>query len=48
MKCITNFFPKASLSKLFFCFADPHFKVPAGPRTQQNPLLCTRFLALSC
>eukprot|EP00290_Baffinella_frigidus_P011845 CAMPEP_0180143858 /NCGR_PEP_ID=MMETSP0986-20121125/16531_1 /TAXON_ID=697907 /ORGANISM="non described non described, Strain CCMP2293" /LENGTH=266 /DNA_ID=CAMNT_0022087537 /DNA_START=40 /DNA_END=840 /DNA_ORIENTATION=- len=26
MKCITNFFPKESLSKLFFCFADPHFK----------------------
>ena len=27
MKCIANFFSKASLSKLFFCFADPHFKV---------------------
>ena len=26
MKCITNYFPKASLEKIFFCFADPHFK----------------------
>lgn len=26
MKCIANFFAKASLEKLFFCFADPHFK----------------------
>jgi tRNA (guanine-N7-)-methyltransferase len=26
MKCIANFFCKGSLSKVFFCFADPHFK----------------------
>lgn len=26
MKYLPNFFPKASLSKLFFCFPDPHFK----------------------
>ncbi|EKX49282.1 hypothetical protein GUITHDRAFT_151494 [Guillardia theta CCMP2712] len=26
MKCIANFFVKGSLEKLFFCFADPHFK----------------------
>ena len=26
MKCITNYFERASLEKLFFCFADPHFK----------------------
>lgn len=26
MKCITNYFFKASLEKVFFCFADPHFK----------------------
>uniref|UniRef100_A0A6T8JI12 tRNA (guanine-N(7)-)-methyltransferase n=1 Tax=Hemiselmis andersenii TaxID=464988 RepID=A0A6T8JI12_HEMAN len=26
MKCITNYFPKGGLEKLFFCFADPHFK----------------------
>lgn len=29
MKCIANFFAKGALEKLFFCFADPHFKVPA-------------------
>ena len=27
MKCIANFFAKGALEKLFFCFADPHFKV---------------------
>ena len=27
MKCIPNFFCKGKLSKLFFSFADPHFKV---------------------
>eukprot|EP00934_Nitzschia_sp_Nitz4_P001847 Nitzschia sp. Nitz4//scaffold362_size15054//13434//14288//NITZ4_008903-RA/size15054-processed-gene-0.3-mRNA-1//1//CDS//3329549253//1847//frame0 len=26
MKFLTHYFPKASLSKLFFCFPDPHFK----------------------
>jgi len=26
MKCITNYFERGSLEKLFFCFADPHFK----------------------
>ncbi|CAG9314057.1 TRM8 [Blepharisma stoltei] len=26
MKQITNYFPKSSLTKLFFCFPDPHFK----------------------
>ena len=30
MKCIANFFEKGALSKLFFCFADPHFKVTEG------------------
>ena len=27
MKCIMNYFPKGQLSKMFFCFPDPHFKV---------------------
>jgi len=26
MKYLPNFFPKASLRKMFFCFPDPHFK----------------------
>jgi len=26
MKAMTNYFPKASVEKMFFCFADPHFK----------------------
>ena len=26
MKFLPNFFPKASLSKIFLCFPDPHFK----------------------
>ena len=39
MKCITNFFPKASLTKLFFCFSDPHFKVhpPYPEYSRANP-----------
>ena len=26
MKYLPNFFKKAQLSKMFFCFPDPHFK----------------------
>lgn len=32
MKFLPNFFPHASLEKLFFCFADPHFKRKNHPR----------------
>ena len=36
MKCIMNYFPKETLSKMFFCFADPHFKV----RLRQRECVC--------
>ena len=26
MKTITNYFKKGQISKMFFCFPDPHFK----------------------
>ena len=32
MKYLVNYFPKASLDKLFFCFPDPHFKKKNYPR----------------
>lgn len=32
MKFLPNFFPKASLQKMFFCFPDPHFKRKNHPR----------------
>lgn len=32
MKFLPNFFPKASITKLFFCFPDPHFKRKNHPR----------------
>jgi len=36
MKCIANFFGKATLEKLFFCFADPHFKAKNHRRRVLN------------
>ena len=32
MKFLANYFPKASVNKLFFCFPDPHFKRKNHPR----------------
>ena len=32
MKFLPNYFPRQSISKLFFCFPDPHFKRKNHPR----------------
>lgn len=41
MKFLPNFFPKASVEKLFFCFPDPHFK----RKNHSRRIVSTRLLA---
>jgi tRNA (guanine-N7-)-methyltransferase len=41
MKFLTNFFAKGQLSKLFFCFPDPHFK----SRKHKQRIISTTLLA---
>ena len=46
MKYLPNFFPKASLEKLFFCFPDPHFKRKNHPRRIVSERLLTEYAFL--
>jgi len=46
MKFLPNFFPKASLNKLFFCFPDPHFKRKNHPRRIISTALLTEYAYL--
>jgi tRNA (guanine-N7-)-methyltransferase len=43
MKYLPNYFGKASLSKLFFCFPDPHFKRKNWPRRIVSDRLLTEY-----
>ena len=46
MKGILNYFQKGQLSKLFFCFADPHFKRDNFRRRIINQSLLTEYAYL--
>ena len=46
MKYLPNFFPKASLQKLFFCFPDPHFKRKNHPRRIVSERLLSEYAFL--
>lgn len=46
MKYLPNFFHKASLEKLFFCFPDPHFKRKNHPRRIVSERLLTEYAFL--
>jgi tRNA (guanine-N7-)-methyltransferase len=46
MKYLPNFFPKASLEKLFFCFPDPHFKRKNHPRRIVSERLLSEYAFL--
>lgn len=46
MKYLPNFFPKASLEKIFFCFPDPHFKRKNHPRRIISERLLTEYAYL--
>eukprot|EP00345_Euplotes_harpa_P002700 CAMPEP_0168332192 /NCGR_PEP_ID=MMETSP0213-20121227/8812_1 /TAXON_ID=151035 /ORGANISM="Euplotes harpa, Strain FSP1.4" /LENGTH=272 /DNA_ID=CAMNT_0008336171 /DNA_START=301 /DNA_END=1120 /DNA_ORIENTATION=+ len=46
MKCIFNYFEKETLSKMFFCFADPHFKKVNFRRRIINSSLLTEYAYL--
>ena len=46
MKYLPNFFPGASLEKLFFCFPDPHFKRKNHPRRIVSERLLTEYCHL--
>ncbi|OLL23635.1 tRNA (guanine-N(7)-)-methyltransferase [Neolecta irregularis DAH-3] len=43
MKFLPNFFEKAQLSKMFFCFPDPHFKVRKHKARIITPTLLTEY-----
>mmetsp|Transcript_39368 Transcript_39368/g.95225 ORF Transcript_39368/g.95225 Transcript_39368/m.95225 type:complete len:377 (-) Transcript_39368:127-1257(-) len=43
MKYLPNYFGEASLSKLFFCFPDPHFKRKNWPRRIVSDRLLTEY-----
>ena len=43
MKFLPNFFGKASVEKLFFCFPDPHFKRKNHPRRIISERLLTEY-----
>jgi tRNA (guanine-N7-)-methyltransferase len=43
MKFLPNFFGRASLAKLFFCFPDPHFKRKNHPRRIISERLLTEY-----
>lgn len=40
MRYMPNFFPRASVEKIFFCFPDPHFKVRESRRHESNTSSC--------
>ena len=46
MKYLPNFFAKASLEKIFFCFPDPHFKRKNHPRRIISERLLTEYAYL--
>lgn len=46
MKYLPNFFPKASLEKIFFCFPDPHFKRKNHPRRIVSERLLSEYAFL--
>jgi tRNA (guanine-N7-)-methyltransferase len=46
MKYLPNFFPGASLEKIFFCFPDPHFKKKNHPRRIISERLLTEYTYL--
>ena len=46
MKYLPNFFPRASLEKLFFCFPDPHFKRKNHPRRIVSERLLSEYCYL--
>jgi tRNA (guanine-N7-)-methyltransferase len=46
MKFLPNFFPRASLEKLFFCFPDPHFKRKNHPRRIVSERLLSEYAYL--
>ena len=46
MKCILNYFEKGQLEKMFFCFADPHFKKCNFRRRIINGPLLTEYAYL--
>mmetsp|Transcript_10103 Transcript_10103/g.18203 ORF Transcript_10103/g.18203 Transcript_10103/m.18203 type:complete len:316 (+) Transcript_10103:52-999(+) len=46
MKYLPNFFAKASLEKIFFCFPDPHFKRKNWPRRIVSERLLTEYAYL--
>mmetsp|Transcript_32672 Transcript_32672/g.55710 ORF Transcript_32672/g.55710 Transcript_32672/m.55710 type:complete len:321 (+) Transcript_32672:88-1050(+) len=46
MKYLPNFFPKAALEKLFFCFPDPHFKRKNHPRRIVSERLLSEYAFL--
>jgi tRNA (guanine-N7-)-methyltransferase len=46
MKYLPNFFPKAGLTKIFFCFPDPHFKRKNHPRRIVSERLLTEYAYL--
>eukprot|EP00966_Prymnesium_polylepis_P168038 3885138-Prymnesium_polylepis.1 len=43
MRFLPNFFRKEQLSKLFFCFADPHFKRKNHRKRIISPSLCAEY-----
>jgi len=43
MKAMTNYFPKGSVEKMFFCFADPHFKKSNHRRRIVNTALLSEY-----
>lgn len=46
MKYLPNFFPEGSLTKIFFCFPDPHFKKKNWPRRIVSERLLTEYCYL--
>lgn len=46
MKYLPNFFPRAGLDKIFFCFPDPHFKKKNHPRRIISERLLTEYAYL--
>lgn len=43
MKYLPNYIPKGQLSKMFFCFADPHFKENNHRRRIISSVLLTEY-----
>lgn len=46
MRYLPNFFPRAQLSKLFFCFPDPHFKTKNHRRRIVSEVLLSEYAYL--